>query len=608
MAIVDDSVFITAGEDKSQELLEKASAASAICNDDRIEEKAKATVQKAARQKEQITKGISRISTLVREIEELKDSHSINAAEAEEAYKELDVVCQQIKAENQATAKEIDLVTQHVDDILSEHDFIKKLLAGKGGATAAQLEVLAFPKTAKATTNVLQIAGGAGTGKTLCLLAKMIKGIDDDVRSHQSVDLFGEDIRKKGIFVCFNKQLAGYVRSLMKGFPQVSPHIEVVSLDLYINQLVKYEPSDGFQYLADFAKDVRYPAGFKISYDRDYFQQAMDIVAQGLPDKGAAIQSVKGYLDTLDYENVQWMMEEIRWLEARYLTLKEAKEKYPSAPRVGRGTSRLPNKEIRSYILKVWEAYQKQLADANLYSIEMATKRLMGSKQLPKYDFIAIDEAQDFTVLSIKLLLKFRKNQKSHVYISGDEWQKIYQRDFTWKELDADVQGRTITLKENMRNSDSIKFFAARLVGEKTVPKESMNGVWVKKLSRDRIVEGLHNLERKAPGETRALIGDEKKWRTIISQAGLKILNSKGDISKPGLYLFSEFTNKGLEFDSVIIADAGDRGREASEEKALRYVHFTRARKRLFVFYSDTPSKLLQEYYADFLAPNKEKA
>ena len=58
----------------------------------------------------------------------------------------------------------------------------------------------------------------------------------------------------------------------------------------------------------------------------------------------------------------------------------------------------------------------------------------------------------------------------------------------------------------------------------------------------------------------------------------------------------------------MIIADAGDRGREASEETALRYVHFTRARKRLFVFYSDTPSKLLQEYYADFLAPNKEKA
>lgn len=89
----------------------------------------------------------------------------------------------------------------------------------------------------------------------------------------------------------------------------------------------------------------------------------------------------------------------------------------------------------------------------------------MESNQLPAYDAIAIDEVQDFSLLSIKLLLHFRKSQATKVFISGDENQKIYRRDFTWKELDEDLTGHTITLHENKRNSNAIESFSNRLLG-----------------------------------------------------------------------------------------------------------------------------------------------
>ena len=74
-----------------------------------------------------------------------------------------------------------------------------------------------------------------------------------------------------------------------------------------------------------------------------------------------------------------------------------------------------------------------------------------------------------------------------------------------------------------------------------------------------------------------------------------------GQITEPGLYIIPEFKTKGLEFDHVVIADAGDQGRELELEEKLRYVHFTRARKSLFVFYRHSPSDLLKRYYPDFL-------
>ena len=106
------------------------------------------------------------------------------------------------------------------------------------------------------------------------------------------------------------------------------------------------------------------------------------------------------------------------------------------------------------------------LAKSKRYTIEQAMKRILISNELPQYDAIAIDEVQDLSLLAIRAILKMRKDAHAWVYISGDENQNIYQRDFTWKELGEGTRGYTITLHENKRNAAAIEAFANGLVGK----------------------------------------------------------------------------------------------------------------------------------------------
>lgn len=70
---------------------------------------------------------------------------------------------------------------------------------------------------------------------------------------------------------------------------------------------------------------------------------------------------------------------------------------------------------------------------------------------------------------------------------------------------------------------------------------------------------------------------------------------------RPGFYLLGNLTGKGLEFDNVVVDCSTMVGDDAEAEKRLRYVHFTRARKRLVVCYEGEPPELLRECYPDFL-------
>lgn len=609
IAIIDDAVFTVLTNDEKTELTNKARTAAILSGDSAIEKEVKNSKEAAEQQDAQTLEVTEFMNSILDEIDAKKEKLGIGDKEKSEALEKLDGLFSPVVESKKTATIEVQRVVDKVGEILNEYDFIKKLLKGNSEATSAQLEVLAFPKTSNTTTKILQIAGGAGTGKTLCLLAKLIRDIEDDIAKNAQGSLFGNTY-KKALFVCFNKQLAGYVKDLAKNYPKVSSRIEIVSFDQYINQLVRIAPSREFQHLAEFAGDVRYPERFGmfgLSYDKSFAKKAMQNISKLFPTLSGAY-----YLNYLESGNVAWVNDEIRWLESRYENVLDAASHYLSASRVGRGRVRRPDENVRKVILKIWENYRKLLDESNHYNIEQATKCLMKSELLPKYDVIAVDEVQDFTVSSIKLLLKFRKSDKSQVYISGDEGQKIYQRDFTWKELDSDVKGYTITLQKNMRNSSSIQAFANRLLGKKTAFEHARNGVSVAQASDDRIVQAVRKLQL-LPNETTVVIGDDS-WHEKISGAGIPIKNPKtvnqygrsvdtkvGLITEPGIYIISEFSNKGLEFDNVIIANAGDTGKDIELEKMLRYVHFTRARKRLYVCYRGTPSELLRTYYSDFL-------
>ena len=166
---------------------------------------------------------------------------SVGARQKDEAAKAVDTLLTQcdknlemLKVERRPIQSKVDEVNAEITEILSEHDFIKKLLKGNKRATDRQFDVMAFPRGSNAVTNILQIAGGAGTGKTLCLLAKIIAEVDVDGQT----TLF-EDQRKNALFICFNKRLASYVRGILAGYEGDVKGITVTHYDEFINQLVR---------------------------------------------------------------------------------------------------------------------------------------------------------------------------------------------------------------------------------------------------------------------------------------------------------------------------------------------------------------------------------
>lgn len=188
------------------------------------------------------------------------------------------------------------------------------------------------------------------------------------------------------------------------------------------------------------------------------------------------------------------------------------------------------------------------------------------------------------------------------IFLSGDENQKIYQRDFTWKELDEGLKGHTITLVKNMRNSSAIRCFSDRLLGKECPYEKARDKVHIEDADDSRIVELLRKLSDPSRRETTVLISNKRTWEDALRSAGVPVAKvAPGDISRPGLYLLGDLMGKGLEFDNVVVDYAWEIGEDEEEEKRLRYVHFTRARKRLYIRYQGTPPKLLSDYYPDFL-------
>lgn len=600
-ACADDSIFIVKPASEVRDMARRAKLASALSDNSDIERKAQEAQSQIEVFGNSAKSDLRKMEELIKQAEEIGASASSRQDEATLAaqsrlFDGLQSQIESLKSKKQLASSTFDDVDSEVKEILSEHDFVRKLLRGDKRATEKQLEVMAFPKGSHSTTNILQIAGGAGTGKTLCLLAKIFSEIDN-----QGQDSLFETPTKKALFICFNKGLAKYVKGILSNYEDSLLDIEVVHYDLFVNQLVRSKPKKEFAHLEPYAKDVRYAgAQIQILYDEDYkkvLKIAQAVVAKRYPDRANEY-----YFNSSDKTELEWLKNELLWIEARFEDEQDAAQKYPNAVRVGRGTKHVPREAVRRIILEIWVEQNKLLEAKGRYTIEQATKRLMKSSQLPAYDAIAIDEVQDLSLLSIKLLLRFRRDENTRVFISGDENQKIYQRDFTWKELDRGLTGHTITLSTNMRNTPAIRRFSDRLLGVGCSYEAARTCVHIKNGRDDKVVELLKELAKLKKDQTTALIGNTERWKRVLDEEKVAIVDDDSkENTRPWLYLLGNFAGKGLEFDNVIVDYLREISEDEEEEKRLRYVHFTRARKRLYIRYKGTPPKLLSKYYADFL-------
>lgn len=488
--------------------------------------------------------------------------------------------------------------------IMTEADYLNAMLDGSGTATPDQQAILEHPRRGARST-LVRIKGEAGTGKTFCLLAKLLGEAGRYPRDPRD-----RWARQPVLFVCFNREMANYARRLLEPFPQ-APLIRVTTFDsLVVGQMLKRLEKNPRPATPDD------PAP-SVDYSLDLVRAAMQEVAQRHPDERS-----KYYLDAADNRNVRWVADELSWLEASYDTETDAEVMYLSAAREGRGTSRRPGKPARSTILEVWLEHHRLLANANRFTVDQAVKELMDAPGLPRYNVIAIDEAQDLSVRSIQLLLKMRRDNRSRVYLSADEGQKIYQRNFLWKSLDADATGTSYTLCDNKRNCAAVRDFAERLRGGHgaSMPLVDTSAVHLVHGDEEELLGLAADLARR-DDQTTMLVGGPE-WDAKLRAANVPVRNplvqeedrrrqSPGlqdgrareevDVTQPGLYVMSELKAKGLEFDNVIVPTLQPFADDDESERRLRYVHFSRARRELYVFLNEAEPAWLQAICPDLL-------
>lgn len=256
--------------------------------------------------------------------------------------------------------------------------------------------------------------------------------------------------------------------------------------------------------------------------------------------------------------------------------------------------------------IKAGEAEQEDLAPLVYLHI-----RLHGLG-LPHYDHIVIDEAQDYSPFQIEAL-KLCQRQPSmtvlgdlqqgiHAYAGINSWSQL-------RDLFAPEQTGYYELDRSYRSTMEIIDFANRVLagmsGEvKPAVPVFRSGDPVEELAcgggdwAGRLADTVREWQEEKWFQTIAVIGRTEAEcadiHRILTEAGLDaaLVHSRQPAYGGGLTVVPVYLSKGLEFDAVLIADAGEAAYGPTDAKLL-YVGCTRALHRLRVLYQGRLTGLL---------------
>jgi mRNA-degrading endonuclease RelE of RelBE toxin-antitoxin system len=440
----------------------------------------------------------------------------------------------------------------------------------------------------------VRVKGAAGTGKTVVAL-------------HRARRL-AEHGAKRVLLTTFLSTLPDVWRGLFATFaPEVASKIDMRSVDKVVRQL--YLESGG-----EFG-----PAG------NDERLGALNRVIQAARRKTGGLAA--GQLD----DEIEII------IEGRALG---SLDEYLALERSGRGSSLLG--PAREEVWEIYERYRARLGRAGL--IDFAAMRrealaaLREGRVSLEYDAVIVDEAQDLTETSVRLLAELAGGfPRPNITVVGDGQQSIYAGGFSLRSVGIDVRGRSKPLTTNWRNTYAIWLAAqAFIAGEsfddleddeletrldEDTPYPLRDGVeprlfvlddsydeaaFVAALVADDVQRGvdpadcavLHPTNKGVDAILRALRADGVPTQKLTDYKGVR---SSG--AKVGTF----HRAKGIEFKRVYIAGLGkerwpilwketDReSRDAERKRQVRaaFVAMTRARDDLQVVCAGEPSEPL---------------
>ena len=231
---------------------------------------------------------------------------------------------------------------------------------------------------------------------------------------------------------------------------------------------------------------------------------------------------------------------------------------------------------------------------------------------------IVIDEGQDFSAFQFYVLKKIVKD--SSFTILGDLCQSIhsYRGIRTWQDVVGDVfEGQKcgfFTLEESYRTTVEIMSAANTVIDKikdlglvlaKPVIRHGDKVEVIEKQNLNQIAEDIStriNQYRKENFKTAAIVLKtveecQKMYKLLKGKIDdLNVITGKEEEYKNSTLIVPSYLTKGLEFDVVMIADAGiDVYKEDELDIKLLYVSMTRALHKLCIYYHGEKSLLLDK-------------
>lgn len=467
-------------------------------------------------------------------------------------------------------------------------------------------------------TDPIQIKGVAGSGKTTVALYRAKHLLDTQSNLFQEA--------KVAIFT-YNKTLVKYINAL-------KPHI-----------------SGGYQADSDEIKPQK-PKGINVQVNsfhswayhfletNGYVMRNKTVMGDGQKEIFEIIlQKNKNTKATILEKRVEFFIEEISWMKGKVFN---TKEEYVEAKRSGRGREDRVSKADKEIIWKVYNDYQAYLKSQDFVDFDdyalMCLKILKDKPTLSKpFTHIIIDEAQDLSKAQVLVLSQLVSDQTKSISLIADAAQRIYKSGFTWSEVGINVRGgRTIEFKKNYRNTVQIVKAALSLLEKEddksdfTTVETAIKGeekptigyfpTWDKQA--DFILAQLSTLKKENKLGSTVILHRSNNgiaaFKTLLEAKGYSVQELKNvqemEFHSQTVKLCTMSSIKGLEFDNVIITDlnadifpypAGfsDDNDEyhISTERRLLYTCMTRAREKLMLLCSASPSMYLGEIDKQFV-------
>ena len=453
------------------------------------------------------------------------------------------------------------------------------------------------------------VRGGAGTGKTVVAMHR--------ARHLAQAILDKGDANGRVLFTTFTSNLAADVRADLKNLCSADQmaRIEVVHLDGWVTDFLRKQ---GYSREILYAEDERQ----KEAWDHAIIAKGKDIGLglDFLKDEWRQVVQANGVKDLASYLRVQ---------------------------RAGRGTP--IDRRTKERVWAVFSAYRARLDAESLSEPEDAYRDareiLQAKPALLPYRAVVVDEAQDLGMQAFQLIAEVAPKldgatAPGSIFIVGDAHQRIYGRRASMTKCGINVRGRSRKLRICYRTSDEIRRYAEAIVQgvpvddldeatddlkgyrslfhgpepELVTASSSASGVadvaaWIERCRQDGIEEGeicvlarTNDLVRNA---AEALRGRGYSVVTLARKMA-------DDRSKSGIRVGTMHRAKGLEFAAIALVevnegimpprwlldaapDAAIRRSIVDAEKALLHVSATRAKKRLLILTTGTPSQLLPQ-------------